>query len=128
MFHPFSILHIPPLLIATATTFGGLWPFINPHSALLEFGFPKATATSKPAQSVMVVCSARTTATGASIFAFYYMGDLKAVDVMLMVLGYVGAVDAYVCYGEGMRDKAVLRGVAGGVIALWGVTGMTGGW
>jgi hypothetical protein len=120
--------HILPLGIATLLTLGGFLPFHNAHSALLEFGFPPSTALSKPAQSVMVVCSARTTAIGASMFAFYFMGDLKAVDVMMMVLGYVGAVDAYVCWREGMRDKAVVRGVAGGFIALWGVTGMTRGW
>jgi hypothetical protein len=123
----FTIRHIPPLLIATATTFGGFWPFFNAESAILEFGLPQSIAKSKPAQAVMVVCSARTTVIGASIFTFYLQGNYRAVDTILVLLGYVGAVDAYLCWREGMPNKAVLRGVSGGLIALWGWLGMTGG-
>jgi Domain of unknown function (DUF4267) len=125
MFSQFTSRHIPPLFIATATTFGGLWPFIHAESAMMEFGFPQRVAISRPAQAVMVVSSARTTTLGLALFMFYYQGSLGAVDSIMVLLGYVGAVDGYVLWKEGERGHALKRGCSGLLIALWGWFGMT---
>ncbi|KAL8669610.1 MAG: hypothetical protein Q9168_005806 [Polycauliona sp. 1 TL-2023] len=88
----FALRHMPPLLVATALTFDGLIPFFNPEYAILEFSLPKHIAVSKPAQSVMIVSSARITAIGIALFTFYLQGHLEAVDTILLILEYVGPV------------------------------------
>jgi hypothetical protein len=123
----FTLRHIPPLLVATATTFGGLMPFFNAEHAIIGFGLPKHIVISKPAQAVMITSSARITAIGMAIFTFYFQGKLEAVDTILAILGYVGLVDGYVCWSEGMPDKAVFRTASGLAIAAWGWFGMTVG-
>jgi hypothetical protein len=45
MFANFALRHVPPLLVATALTFGGLMPFFNAEDAILEFGLPKRIAS-----------------------------------------------------------------------------------
>ena len=72
----FALLHIPPLLVAAALTFGGLIPFFNAEYAILEFGLPSRVAISKPAQSIMIVSSARITAIGLALLTFYFGGQL----------------------------------------------------
>ncbi|KAI9699180.1 MAG: hypothetical protein M1820_007259 [Bogoriella megaspora] len=119
--------NVPPLIVAIATTFGGLLPFFNPQYAILEFGLPERIATSQPAQAVMVTQSARITAIGMSIFTFYYQGNFAAVNTMLTILGYVGLVDGYVCWCEGMPNKGVFRLVSGLLIAACGWFGMAAG-
>lgn len=121
----FALLHIPPLLVATALTFGGLMPFFNAEYAILEFGLPSRVAISKPAQSIMIVSSARITAIGMALFTFYLQGHLEAVDTILFILGYVGLVDGYVCWREDVPRKAVFRTLSGVAIAAWGWFGLT---
>ncbi|KAL3463910.1 hypothetical protein BJX64DRAFT_286872 [Aspergillus heterothallicus] len=126
MLSHFTPAHIPPLFIATTTSLGGLLPFFSPSRALLEFGLPERIASAKPAHPVMVVASARTTVLGLILWTFYEQGKLVEFDTVLAILGtYVGAVDGWVCWNEGMRGKAVLRAVSGGVIGFWGVKGLT---
>ncbi|KAL8993767.1 MAG: hypothetical protein Q9169_006099 [Polycauliona sp. 2 TL-2023] len=125
MFDDFVLRHIPPLLVATALTFGGLMPFFNAEHAIQEFGLPKRIAISKPAQSIMIVSSARITAIGIALFTFYFQGKFEAVDTILLILGYVGLVDGYVCWLEGVPGKAVFRTLSGTLIAAWGWYGMT---
>lgn len=128
MFENFTWYHAPTLFVATATTFGGLMPFFNARAAIEEFGLPKRIAASSEAQSVMILSSARITALGACMFAFYGAGKFAEVDTVMVVMGaYVGAVDAYVCWREGVPGKAVFRGLSGAVIAAWGWCGMTAG-
>ncbi|KAL2856418.1 hypothetical protein BJY01DRAFT_242754 [Aspergillus pseudoustus] len=122
----FKPAHIPPLFVATATSLGGLLPFFAPSRALTDFGLPARIASAKPAHPVMVIASARTTAIGLMLWTFYAQGKLVEFDTILAILGsYVGAVDGWVCWGEGMRGKAVFRAVSGAVIAFWGVKGLT---
>lgn len=128
MFAHFALRHIPPLLVATALTFGGLIPFFNAEYAILEFGLPKRIAISKPAQSIMIVSSARITAIGLALFTFYFQEKFAAVDTMLAILGYVGLVDGYVCWLENVPEKAVFRTVSGALIAAWGWFGITAGY
>lgn len=125
MFEDFALRHIPPLLVAAALTFGGLMPFFNAEYAILEFGLPKRVAVSKPAQSIMIVSSARITAIGIALFTFYLQGHLEALDTILLILGYVGLVDGYVCWLEGVPGKATFRTLSGTLIAAWGWYGMT---
>ena len=102
-------------------------PFFNAESAILEFGLPKRIAISKPAQAVMITSSARITAIGMALFTFYFQGTLEAVDTVLAIIGYVGLVDGYVCWREGVPDKSVFRTASGLLIAAWGWYGMTTG-
>lgn len=121
----FGLLHVPPLLVATALTFGGLIPFFNAEYAILEFGLPSRVAISKPAQSIMIVSSARITAIGLALFTFYFRGQFEAVDIILFILGYVGLVDGYVCWLENVPRKALFRTLSGVAIATWGWFGLT---
>jgi Domain of unknown function (DUF4267) len=127
MFANFALRHVPPLLVATALTFGGLMPFFNAEYAILEFGLLKRITISKPAQSIMIVSSARITAIGLALFTFYYQEKFAAVDTILAILGYVGLVDGYVCWHEDVRNKAAFRTISGALIAAWGWFGMTAG-
>lgn len=127
MFAYFALRHVPPLFVATATTFGGLMPFFNAEYAIREFGLPQRIAMSKQAQSIMVTSSARITAIGLALFTFYFQGKLAEFDTILAILGYVGLVDGYVCWREGVPNKAIFRTVSGLLIAAWGWFGMTTG-
>ena len=102
-------------------------PFFNAEHAIREFGLPDRIAKSAPAQSVMIVSSARISAIGLALFTFYFQAQFAAVDVLLATLGYVGLVDGYVCWKEGVKGKAVFRTLSGLLISLWGLTGMTSG-
>ncbi|OJD18468.1 hypothetical protein AJ78_01524 [Emergomyces pasteurianus Ep9510] len=128
MLSHFTLWHIPSLLVASATTFGGLLPFFNAEYAIKEFGLPQRIATSKQAQSVMVTQSARTTAIGMTLLTFYSQGKLAEFDTILIILAYLGLVDGYVCWREGMAGKAVFRASMGMLIAAWGGFGMTARW
>ncbi|KAL4781647.1 hypothetical protein BJX76DRAFT_363447 [Aspergillus varians] len=126
MLSHFALHHIPPLFVATATTLGGLIPFFNAEYAIQEFGLPQRIAVSKPAQSIMILKCGRITALGLTLGTFYAQGKLAEFDTVLAILGYVGLVDGYVCWIEGVPGKAVFRTVSGLVISAWGVWGMTG--
>ncbi|KAF2756326.1 hypothetical protein EJ05DRAFT_501825 [Pseudovirgaria hyperparasitica] len=126
MFEHFTLFQTPSLFVASAVTFGGLWPFFNAHGAILEFGLPPRVALSKEAQAIMVLSSARGTVVGLSMFMLYFRERFVEFDMVMATLGlYVGAVDAWICWREGMPSKAVFRGVSGALIAAWGLAGMT---
>ena len=128
MFENFSVRHIPSLFIAAATTFGGLVAFFDAEYAIEGFGLPRRIACSKEAQAVMILSSTRTTAIGATIFAFYFQDKFAEVDVIMAILGaYVGAVDGHVCWREGMPGKAIFHATLGLVIAAVGWLGLTEG-
>ena len=120
-----ALAHIPFLFVASALTFGGLMPFFNAEYSILEFGLPPRVATSKPAQSIMIVSSARITAIGLALFTFFFRGQLEVVDTILVTLAYVGLVDGYVCWLEGVPRQAIFRTLSGILIAAWGWFGMT---
>ncbi|KKZ59885.1 hypothetical protein EMCG_05271 [[Emmonsia] crescens] len=75
----------------------------------------------------MVTQSARTTAIGFTLLTFYYQEKLAEFDTILIILAYLGFVDGYVCWREGMPGKAIFRTSMGLLIAAWGWFGMTGG-
>ncbi|KAJ6519175.1 hypothetical protein C8R45DRAFT_14168 [Mycena sanguinolenta] len=117
--------HIPPLFVATALTFGGLWPVFDGPGAIRDFGLPERVAVSSPAQSVMILSSGRGTAIGLALFAFYFQRKYAAFDTVMASLLYVGLVDGYVCWLEGVPGKALFRFSSGVLIAGWGVLGFT---
>jgi hypothetical protein len=121
----FSLFHIPPLLIATSLTIGGMMPFWNPEGAIRAFGLPDRIAVSKPAQSCFTVYSSRATVHGAAIWILYLRGNLSAVDTLLSVLIYATAIDGYVCWKEGVRGSAVFRMTAGFIVSGWGLFNLT---
>lgn len=102
-------------------------PFFNAEYAIREFGLPQRIAVSKPAQSIMILSPARITTIGLALFTFYFQEKLEVVDTVLVLLGYVGLVDGYVCWLEGVPGKAVFRLASGLAIAAWGWFGMTEG-
>jgi len=103
-------------------------PFYNAEYAIEELGLPKRIAVSKEAHPIMILSSARLTALGALMFVFYFQDKLPEVDTIMIVMGgYLGAVDGYVCWCEGVPNKAVFRSVSGLLIAAWGWFGMTAG-
>lgn len=121
----FSLLHIPPLFIATAFTFGGAIPLFSPQRAIREFGLPEHIAVSTEAHPCFTVYGSRMTAFGMAIWIFYFQGSLKAIDTILTLMLYVSMVDAWVCLQEGVRATAVFRLGAGVVVGGWGLLGLT---
>ncbi|KAJ7356623.1 hypothetical protein DFH08DRAFT_849556 [Mycena albidolilacea] len=117
--------HIPPLFVAAALTFGGLFPFFDSPGAILEFGLPDHVAASSPAQSVMILSSGRGTAIGLALLMFYYRRNYSAFDTVMATLFYVGVVDGYVCWLEGVSGKALFRFGSGVLISGWGFLGLT---
>lgn len=62
------------------------------------------------------------------MFIFYQQERFADVDTVMLVMGaYLGLVDGYVCWKEGMSGKAVFRCVSGMVIAGFGMTSLTEG-
>ena len=122
----FHLTHLPTLFVATALTLGGMWPLYNPQSAIREMGFPARIHASKEAQAIMTLGMGRTTCIGLALWTFYLQSKFEEVDTILVLLGgWVGAIDAWVCWKEGVPGKAVFRGCSGMVIAVWGWCGMT---
>ncbi|PSN71414.1 hypothetical protein BS50DRAFT_631370 [Corynespora cassiicola Philippines] len=128
MFEHFTPRHIPPLLLATTITLGGMMPFLRgPEAALLEFGFPKSIASARAAWPVIKTGSARASAMGIAIWGMYLGGHLEAVDILIGSMAWIGVVDGVVCAREGAPGSAAFRMGSTGMVALWGLLGMTGG-
>ncbi|KAH7383205.1 hypothetical protein BKA66DRAFT_463344 [Pyrenochaeta sp. MPI-SDFR-AT-0127] len=124
----FELNHVPALFVATALTFGGMVPIFNAEYAIREMGIPQRIASSKEAQTIMVLGMGRTTTIGLALWTFYLQSKLEVVDTLMFLLGgYIGAIDAYVCWKEGVPKKAWFRGLSGLAIATCGWFGMTAG-
>jgi hypothetical protein len=121
----FRLLHVPPLLAATAMTIGAIMPFWDPEGAIRLFGLPERIATSQPAQACFTLYGARATCLGMAIWIFYLQGKLKSADTILALQGYVAAVDAYICWQEGVPKKAIFRALVGVIVGGWGALGLT---
>jgi hypothetical protein len=127
MFEGFSLRHIPPLFLATTFTVGGFMPLWDPEGAIRLYGLPPRIATSKTAHPVMILSSARISAIGMSIWMLYLRKNYEAVDVVLITFGWIGVIDGYVCWKEGVPGKAVMRSTSSLLVMLWGLLGMTSG-
>jgi hypothetical protein len=109
MLDHFTVTHILPLLVTAALTLGGLMPFLDAEFSIREFGLPSQAAISRPAQSIMMTSAGRGTAIGMALAILYIQGKLIELDTVLSVLWYVGLVDGYVCWREGVIDVASFR-------------------
>lgn len=126
MFANFSPNHIPALFVATALTYGGMWPIFNPKSAISEMGFPQRLYDSREAQSIMTLGMGRTTVIGMTLYTFYFQEKFVEVDTLLCILGaYLGGIDAFVCLKEEVPGKALFRGSSGAIISAIGWYGLT---
>jgi hypothetical protein len=127
MFEGFTLRHILPLLLATTTAFGGFMPLRDPEGAIRLFGLPRRIVISKTAHPVMILSSARISTIGIAIWMLYFRKPYEAIDIVLTSIGWIGVVDGYVCWKEGVPGKAVMRSTSSFLAALWGVFGMTAG-
>lgn len=118
-------MHIPPLLIATGLTYGGTIPFWKPAAAIREFGLSEGFAQSQPAQQSFVIGGARVSIIGVAMWIFYLQGKLPEVDTMMTLMAYMGAVDGYVCWKEGVARTGAFRAAVGFILGAWGWFGLT---
>ncbi|MCJ1311561.1 hypothetical protein MMC25_005234 [Agyrium rufum] len=123
---PFHLTHLPALFFSLAHSIGGTMPLWNPPGAIRAFGLNETFASSHHAQTIFLLSGARTSMLGLAQLIFYAQGNLGAVDVIMSLLGYVGVVDAWVCWREGEKGVAVKRLLAAGFVGGWGVLGLTG--
>jgi hypothetical protein len=123
----FSWRHVPALGMATGKAFGGLMPLFNPENGIRTFGLPERIATSREAQVAFTLFGSCETMIGAAMWIFYLRGQLGAVDTLMAVLFYGGAVDAYALWKQGEVEKAWFRGLLGVFVGGWGLLGLTAG-
>jgi hypothetical protein len=128
MFEHFALRHIPPLLLASIWTIGGTMSFTHgPEAAILAFGLSPKIASSQAAWPLIKVEGSRVTTIGAAIWCIYLGGHLEAMDTLLACIGWMAVIDGVVCAKDGAPGKAKMRAVYQGVVALWGLLGMTSG-
>ncbi|KAI0433994.1 hypothetical protein F5Y09DRAFT_19266 [Xylaria sp. FL1042] len=126
MFEIHYLKHIPALIVASTMTFGGLWPFFNAKTALLEFGFPRRIAAAPAAAPVFMVGNARTTVIGLLTFYFYSRYQFEVVDTIMAIAGaYCGVIDSYAVWREGNSRKAAFRLASSGFLSACGFWGLT---
>lgn len=126
MTHPFIYTLIPSLFVATALTFGGMLPLFNPNSAIREMRFPPRIHNSPAAHTIMTLGMGRKTVIGMALWTFYLQSKFEEVDTLLAILGgYLGAIDAWVCWKEGMFGKAWFGRLSGVVVCGLGLGGVT---
>ncbi|OAL05132.1 hypothetical protein IQ06DRAFT_213126 [Phaeosphaeriaceae sp. SRC1lsM3a] len=123
---PFSPYHIPALLIGTAISLACIPPYFNPRAGILEYGLPAHIANSPTAYSPWILYTSRIHAMGVLILTFYVKGNFEAVDMIMSAFGVLGLVDAWVCVREGVRKRALERGIMGVACGVWGFWGGTG--
>jgi hypothetical protein len=67
-----------------------------------KWGFPRIHASTE-AQTITTLGMARTATIELSLWTFYVQGKLEDLVTLLVILGvWVGAVDALVCWKEGI--------------------------
>ncbi|KAJ2983352.1 hypothetical protein NQ176_g754 [Zarea fungicola] len=121
-----SACHIPILLAATVTFLGGIWALFAPAAAMRELGLPESVAGAPSAHPVMMISGARATMLGTTMFFLYSRGMLAECDTLLALISfYLGCVDSYVCWSQGMPGKAMVRLVSSWVLGACGLFGLT---
>jgi hypothetical protein len=128
MFEHFQPRHIPPLLLATIWTVGGAMSLTHgSEAALRTFGFKDHIATSKAAWPVIKLEGSRITTIGMALWGMYLGGHVQAMDVLMACIGWMGVVDGMVLRKDGRAGKEWERLGYQGVVAAWGLLGMTSG-
>jgi hypothetical protein len=128
MFKHFALRHLPPLLLASTWTVGGLMSFTHgPEQAILTYGLSQEIASSKAAWPLIKIEGSRVTTIGLAIWGIYLGGHLEAMDTLLACVGWMAVIDGVVCAKEGAPGSAKMRATYQSVVALWGLLGMTSG-
>ncbi|KAH6881650.1 hypothetical protein BKA58DRAFT_6133 [Alternaria rosae] len=128
MFEHFAPRHVPPLLLASIWTVGGLMSFTHgPEQAILAYGLSKSIAASKAAWPLIKIEGSRVSTIGMAIWGIYLGGHLEAMDTLLACIGWMAIIDGVVCAKDGSPESARMRATYQGVVALWGLLGMTSG-
>ncbi|KAK4220738.1 hypothetical protein QBC38DRAFT_167194 [Podospora fimiseda] len=126
MIYPFSLRHIPAFIVATSSTFGGLWPIFDAEGAMLEFGFPPHVARTPETRPVMLNGQARTTILGMLAYTFYFRGKFAEVDTLMALYGfYAGLMDSWIVWKGGNAKWAVFRLVSSWTLGFCGLVGLT---
>jgi len=99
----------------------------SPESALLTYGFSPQIASSPAAWPVIQVEGSRVTTIGLALWGMYLGGHVAAMDVLLAAVGWMAVVDGIVCGEFGAEGSARTRAGYQGVVAVWGLLGMTRG-
>jgi hypothetical protein len=121
-----TVRHIPVLLVATSTTFGGAAAIPFPAWAIRAFGLPERFEQAPMAQSCFTLASTRTSCLGILIYIFMARGQYDVIDTILALVGfYLGVVDAWICWKEKVPKMAVFRIVSSFCVGAWGLLGMT---
>lgn len=128
MFEHLTPRHIPPLLFASIWTLGGAMSLTHgPVPALRAFGFTDRIATSPEAGQVIKLEGSRITAVGLALWGMYLGGHVAAMDVLMACVGWMAVVDGIVLGKDGRPGKARGRVLYQGVVAAWGMLGVTSG-
>ncbi|KAK4178153.1 hypothetical protein QBC36DRAFT_210123, partial [Triangularia setosa] len=125
---PFSLTHLPALILITTTTLGGIWPIFDAPAAMLEFGFGPKIANCPETTPVMINGQSRTTILGTLALIFYLGGKYEEVDTLMAVYGtWAGVVDSVLVWKwTGNGKWAGFRLGASMVFGVWGLMGWTG--
>ncbi|KAH9871930.1 hypothetical protein J1614_006188 [Plenodomus biglobosus] len=128
MFEHFALRHIPPLLLASIWTVGGTMAWTHgAEQAILTYGLSQRIASSETAWPLIRIEGSRVTTIGLAIWSIYLGGHLEAMDTLLACIGWMAVVDGLVCSKDGSPGSAKMRATYQGVVALWGLLGMTSG-
>lgn len=117
---PFSYWQIPPLVIATTFTFGGLMGAWKPARAMREYGLPPSFHNQRDVGIVWGVYGTRMTWVGLLIYIFYARGDLRSINTIFSTMFVCGFSDGWACYQAGVPGTALWRFTAGLLLSAFG--------
>lgn len=126
----FRYRHLPALFTAAAQCWGTIWPLASgsTRSVLLHYGLPERIADVPETWTVWHVGNARTASLGILMFIFYAQRRFDVLDTFLIISGgYLGLVDCYILWTEGLPSAGVLRLLGSSVFAVLGAVGFTQG-
>jgi hypothetical protein len=90
-------------------------------------GLSPKIASTKEAWPLIKMEGSRITTIGLAIWGIYLGGHLQAMDTLLACIGWMAVVDGVVCGEHGKEGSARMRAGYQGVVAVWGLVGMTSG-
>lgn len=129
MFADFQYRHLPALFTAAAQCWGTIWPLVSgsTRSVLMHYGLPERVADVPETWTVWHVGNARTACLGILMFTFYAQRRYEVVDTFLIATGYLGIVDCYILWSEGLLSTGVFRLLSSSGFAVLGAVGFTQG-
>lgn len=144
MLEHFAYRHVPPILLATSISIGGMMPYTRgPEPLLLLFGFPPAHCQQQGrlARHQSGFCSSdhdwlrafghvywrlvvQTLGERLKLILFS-LGHLEAMNIFFAAMGWMALIDGVVCWRQGAPRSSAFRVSTTGAVALWGLLGMT---